>query len=127
MSNKVINSIYGNASLAYKNMLFAEFTARNDWSSTLPSENNSYFYPSANFSAVISDMVSMPSFINFAKVRLGAAQVGNDTDPYQLQATYAAQNPFGDFRTFSQSSRLANANLKPEISTSIETGFNIQF
>ena len=127
VSKKVINSIYGNASLAYKNMLFAEFTARNDWSSTLPSENNSYFYPSANFSAVISDMVSMPSFINFAKVRLGAAQVGNDTDPYQLQATYAAQNPFGDFRTFSQSSRLANANLKPEISTSIETGFNIQF
>jgi TonB-linked SusC/RagA family outer membrane protein len=126
-SKKMINSVYGNASYSYKNMLFAELTARNDWSSTLPSQNNSYFYPSANVSAIISDMVTLPSFINFAKVRVGAAQVGNDTDPYQLQAVYLAQNPYGDARTFAQSSRLANADLKPEISTSLEAGFNLQF
>ncbi len=126
-SKKMINSVYGNASYSFKNMLFAEFTARNDWSSTLPSQNNSYFYPSANVSAIISDMVSLPEFINFAKVRVGAAQVGNDTDPYQLQAVFLAQNPYGDARTFAQSSRLANADLKPEISTSLEAGINLQF
>lgn len=126
-SKKMINSVYGNASYSFRNMLFAELTARNDWSSTLPSQNNSYFYPSANVSAIISDMVSLPEFINFAKVRVGAAQVGNDTDPYQLQAVFLAQNPYGDARTFAQSSRLANADLKPEISTSLEAGFNLQF
>ncbi|MBU3679932.1 MAG: SusC/RagA family TonB-linked outer membrane protein [Candidatus Kapabacteria bacterium] len=126
-SKKLINSIYGNASYSYKNILFAEITARNDWSSTLPTQNNSYFYPSANVSAIISDMLSLPSFINFTKVRLGAAQVGNDTDPYQLQAVFQAQNPYGDARTFAQSSRLANADLKPEISTSLEAGLSLQF
>jgi hypothetical protein len=126
-SRKVINSLYGNASLAFRNMLFLEVTARNDWSSTLPTGENSYFYPSANLSWVISDMLNMGDAINFFKVRLGLAQVGNDTDPYQLESAFLAQNPYGNNRTFVQSGTLANSDLKPEISTSFEAGLNIQF
>ncbi len=127
ISEKVINSIYGTAQLIYKNYLFLEFTARNDWSSTLPKENNSYFYPSVSLSGIVSDMIEVPDFISFAKIRLSLAQVGNDTDPYQLTNLFIPGNPFGSSRTFSESNQLANANLKPELSTSIETGFDLKF
>jgi TonB-linked SusC/RagA family outer membrane protein len=126
-SERRINSIYGQAQFGYKNMVFLDLTARNDWSSTLPVNNNSYFYPSASLSAVVSDMVELPGFISFAKLRAGVAQVGNDTDPFQLTQPFAPGQPFGDFRTFSETAVLANPNLKPEISTSYEFGADFRF
>ena len=80
--------------LESKEYLSLDLTARNDWSSTLPKQNNSFFYPSANLSFVISDFVrsldkTLPDWMTFAKLRLSAAQVGKDTDPYQLYNTYS--------------------------------------
>lgn len=127
-SEKRINSLYAFTQFGYKNYLFLELTARNDWSSTLPSNNRSYFYPSASLSFVLSDLVDLAgSGISFAKLRAGYAQVGNDTDPFQLLSTYAAQNPAQGLPTYSESAIIQNANLKPEQSSSFEAGFDVRF
>ena len=122
---KQINSVYGSAQLGYKNYLFLDVTARNDWSSALPAANRSFFYPSVGLSGVISDMVALPEAISFAKVRASYAQVGNDTDPYQLspQLSYIGGN---GGMVYSQTTA-ANPNLKPEISSSMEFGTEFKF
>ena len=127
VDRKRINSLYGLINLGYQNVLFLDFTARNDWSSTLPEDNNSYFYPSVSASAVISDMVELPSAFAFAKLRASWAQVGNDTDPYSLRNVYNFLQPIGDFQRVTESSVIRNPNLKPEIVSSFETGTDLRF
>ncbi|MBY0433732.1 MAG: SusC/RagA family TonB-linked outer membrane protein, partial [Cyclobacteriaceae bacterium] len=135
---KKINSLYASTQLGYKNMVFLELTARNDWSSalTLPqelknagigTENNSYFYSSAALSAVVTDMFEAPEFLSFAKVRASVAQVGNDTDAFTFTQAYNPSDPFGSSQVYGETDRLANFSLKPEISTSIEAGADIRF
>jgi TonB-linked SusC/RagA family outer membrane protein len=126
-SERRINSLYGSAQLGYKNYLFLDLSVRNDWASTLPSNAWSYFYSSANVSAVLSDMITLPDFFSFAKVRLGLAQVGNDTQPYQLQSSFNAQTPVKGLPVYAESSVIPNLNLKPEISTSFEAGVELRF
>ncbi len=135
VSEKRVNSLYGAAQMSYKNYLFLEVTGRNDWSSalTLPaelkalgSEKNSFFYSSAALSAVISDMVKLPEVINFAKVRGSVAQVGNDTDPFTFTQAYNPSTAFGTAQIYSETDRLANLSLKPEISTAFEIGTEVK-
>lgn len=123
---KEINSLYGTFSAGYDDKIFIDITGRNDWSSTLPKNNNSYFYPSLSLSAIISDMVEFPEAINFFKLRSSIAQVGNDTTPYNLQTTYQFQTPYSGNRTLSRSNILLNENLKPEMITSFEIGTDIR-
>lgn len=123
---KKVNSLYAFANVSYKNYLFLDLTGRNDWSSTLPSDNNSFFYPSVGLSAIVSDMVELPKAFSFVKLRGGWAQVGNDTDPYALRNTFSFNEPFGSFQRVSASSILRNENLKPEIANSIEVGADIR-
>ncbi len=108
-------------------MLFLDLTARNDWSSTLPAGNNSYFYPSVSASAVISDMVELPSSIAFAKLRASWAQVGNDTDPYRLTNIYGYLPALNNVQRATESSVIRNPNLKPEIVSSFEIGTDLRF
>jgi len=133
---KRINSLYGSAGVSYKNMLFLDFTGRNDWSSalTLPedlksfgNEDNSYFYSSVALSAILSDMIKLPSAISFAKLRGSYAQVGNDTDPFTFTQSYNPSNPYGNFQIYGETDRLANLNLKPEISNAFELGAEVRF
>ncbi len=135
---KRINSLYASAQIGFKNVAFLDLTARNDWSSalTLPAalkaagigtEDNSYFYPSANLSAVISDMIVFPEFFSFAKIRAGVAQVGNDTDAFTFTQAYNPSDPFNSSVIYGEQDRLANFNLKPEISTSYEAGVDLRF
>ena len=128
---RAMNSVFGSAQLAWKEYLSLDLTARNDWSSTLPKQNNSFFYPSANLSFVISDFVrsldkTLPSWITFAKLRLSAAQVGKDTDPYQLYNTYSFKYDKGVL-TPSKDNVKMNDQLKPEIATSYEVGLDMKF
>jgi len=134
--SKKINSMYGSAGIAYRNKLFLDFTGRNDWSSalTLPgvlrefgNEDNSYFYSSVALSAIVSDMVKLPSAISYAKVRGSFAQVGNDTDPFTYTQSFNPSIPFGNFQIYGETDRLANLNLKPEISNSYEVGAELKF
>lgn len=121
-NNKEVNSLYGLLSLSYKDYLFLDVTGRNDWSSTLPEENRSFFYPSANLSAVVSDMLGMKGAVDYLKYRLSFAQVGNDTYPYRT-------NKYYNYSSFPSSAEmdpvLFNGHFKPEITTSFETGFEI--
>ncbi|MFN3300188.1 MAG: SusC/RagA family TonB-linked outer membrane protein [Sediminibacterium sp.] len=135
VTEKRVNSLYGAAQVSYKNYLFLELTGRNDWSSalTLPaelkalgSEKNSFFYSSAALSAVVSDMVKLPSIISFAKVRGSVAQVGNDTDPFTFTQAYNPSTAFGTAQIYGETDRLANLSLKPEISTAFEIGTEIK-
>ncbi|MEO8253640.1 MAG: SusC/RagA family TonB-linked outer membrane protein [Flavobacterium sp.] len=121
-SEKRINSLYGFSQIGYKNFLFLDLTARNDWSSTLPVD---YFYPSVGLSAVISDMVTLPEMISYAKLRASYAQVGNDTDPYQTGQRYSYIGGNGGM-LYGQNTK-ANPNLKPEISSSQEFGAEVKF
>ncbi|MBA5628976.1 SusC/RagA family TonB-linked outer membrane protein [Moheibacter sp. BDHS18] len=121
--NKKINSFYGMFSFAFRNQIFLDLTGRNDWSSTLPSHHNSYFYPSVVSSFILDDIFKMGSSIDMLKYRLSFAQVGSDTDPYQTSKYYSNS----DFASSaSMDNYLYNGNLKPEISTNWETGFELR-
>ncbi len=124
-----VQSLYGSAQLGLKNALFLDLTARNDWSSTLPVGNNSYFYPSASLSAVLTDLMDISSpVLSFAKLRGSWAQVGNDANPYQLSQTFRSGGSWnGSVPQYYEFTELANATLKPEITTGIEIGADLRF
>ncbi|WP_114748165.1 SusC/RagA family TonB-linked outer membrane protein [Pleomorphovibrio marinus] len=121
-----VNSLYSFAEIAWKNAIFLDITARNDWSSTLPRQNWSFFYPSVGLNAVISDLVEFPTWFTFAKVRGSFAEVGNDTSPFQLQrqASFGAGGLGG---YVSLNPTLPNENLLPETTQSIELGADMRF
>lgn len=123
-SNKVVNSVLGSASFGYKRKFFVDVTGRNDWSSTLPDANNSYFYPSASASYVLSEDLDVDA-ISFAKVRMGWAQVGNDTDPYRTSTTYAVNTNFGNSGSATVPNSQNNPNLRPEKTSSFEAGLEL--
>jgi len=116
---KQIHSVYGLVNLSWQDRIFVDITGRNDWSSTLPTKNWSYFYPSVSTSYVLSDIFQLPAAISFAKARLSWAMVGNDTDSYRLQKYYESSDFPGSANA---PTTLHNADLKPEISTSWEGG-----
>ena len=126
---KGINSVFGLANFSYKNYLYLDVTGRNDWSSTLPTDNNSYFYPSASLSVIVSDMVDLDpnSSLSFAKVRAAYAQVGGDTDPYRIRNIYAYDNAWGEYPVAGESAQLNNAQLRPERTNSLEFGLDLRF
>jgi TonB-linked SusC/RagA family outer membrane protein len=126
---KRINSLYGQAEFGYKDYAFVTVTGRNDWSSTLPAGNNSYFYPSVSGSLVFtqaSEALTFGGLLNYGKIRAGWSRVGNDADPYQLVLTYPALTTFGDIPRFAVKDTLVNPNLKPENTDAWEVGTELQ-
>jgi TonB-linked SusC/RagA family outer membrane protein len=131
--------VYGDLNLGFKNYLFLGLTGRNDWSSTLPQGNNSFFYPSANLSFVFSDAFNMPSWLSYGKVRVSGARVGNDADPYLLQSVFVPGTisdgysssqvdfPFNGVPGYTLASTIGNPNLTPEFTTSYEGGVEASF
>ncbi|MCK0156492.1 SusC/RagA family TonB-linked outer membrane protein [Cellulophaga sp. F20128] len=125
---KEIQSMYAAFSFGYKNQLYLDLTGRNDWSTTLPAANNSYFYPSATTSWIFSETFNLDrNVVSFGKLRLSIAQVGNDTDPYRLNSIYNASSPYGNNPSFSLSSVMPPADLVNELVTSKELGFDVKF
>ena len=121
---KKVNSAFASANFAYQDFLYVDLTSRNDWSSTLGEENRSYMYNSASVSAILNNIVDPEQEVfNLLKLRAGYAQVGNDTDPYQLYQTFdvPGQGYLG-LTTLSAPSIKLNEDLKPEQVTSIEFG-----
>ncbi len=121
-TKKAINSVYGTAQFAFDEKIFVDVTGRNDWSSTLPFKNNSFFYPSVSTSFLLNELFTLPQAVSFAKVRASWAQVGNDTRPYQTDRYY--DRIYGN--SFTNPSQLFNAELKPEITASYEFGIDIR-
>ena len=124
-SRYTINSLYGLASLSYKDLLYLDVTGRNDWNSVLATststDNVSFFYPSANLSFILSDAVKLPDFVSFTKLRLSYAGVGSGrNDPYQTSVGYQTDPNFTG--GLSNSLMLANERLKPLYTESYEVG-----
>jgi len=127
-SQKRINSVYGLGEISYKQWAFLNLTARNDWSSTLPAANNSYFYPSASLSLIASDLLGIKwDKLSYLKLRGNISQVGSDTDPYQLYNVVPFDTDWGSVKRASLSYDQKNSQLKPEIATSYETGADVSF
>ncbi len=127
LSEKAVYSAYGLGSVSYKDFLFADFTLRNDWSSTLPPQNNSYFYHSENLGFVFTDAFDLDNWwFSFGKVRASYAAVGNDTSPYATQQYYFI-HPDYTYPTGSISSALPFYDFKPEQKKGWEVGTNLMF
>ena len=130
MERRQTNSGYGSGSFTINDIWTVEVTGRNDWSSTLPKGNNSYFYPSINTSLVLTDLAPFlkSRFLTYAKLRGSIANVGNDADPYQLTTTYVGNaNKFGSLPQYTLTDRRANPALKPENTNSGEVGLELGF
>ncbi|MDB2606497.1 TonB-dependent receptor, partial [Zobellia sp.] len=125
-----INSIFGFGQFAFKNYLFLDFTARNDWSSILPVANNSFFYPSATLSAALSDIFSMnKEYVSLFKLRGGWSKVGSTgtLEPYQLQPVFEfSDTPFGSTSLAFYPNLLNNPNIGPETTTGYEFGMDLR-
>lgn len=124
-----INSVYGSAALTWDSWLTLEGTARNDWSSTLPEGNNSYFYPSGSASIVLTEAIPAlrSGWLDYAKIRGGVTRVGSDASPYSLRPTYTGvSDAFGGRPQFTMANVLANPDLKPEITSASEVGLELE-
>ena len=143
-SRREIFGVYGDFSFDYKNFLFLNATGRNDWSSTLPVSNNSYFYPSVSASFVLTEAfpnlsIVKKDILSYAKLRANYANVGSDEDPYQLSFTYNPLTqasdiytfnilyPIGGASAFGATNVLPPTNLRPQQQTSYEFGAELKF
>jgi TonB-linked SusC/RagA family outer membrane protein len=128
LSRKRINGLYGSLSVGFKDFIYMDVTGRNDWSSTLPPENNSYFYPSIGISWLPTEMVGISSDKFYGKLRASYAQVGNDTDPYRLMPymNLGSGNIYGGYKYVSLPGTVPNNHLKPERTRSLELGADIR-
>lgn len=127
---KRVNSLYGAGEFSFKNYLFLNLTARNDWFSTLNAKSNSYLYPSASSSFVFTDAFTSikPSWLNYGKLRIAYAEVGGDTDPYQDALYYGINTSTlnGSALGYINSNVSPNANLKPLKVKETEIGMELR-
>lgn len=125
-----INSVFGLASVGYRNWLYLDVTVRNDWSSTLPKGDNSYFYPSASLSMVLSELPAFSNIgpLSFAKVRASYAEVGSDASPYRLTDVFSPITPnFAGNPRYGVPNSQNNPTLLPELTSEIEFGLDLRF
>jgi TonB-linked SusC/RagA family outer membrane protein len=132
ITEKEIQSLYGFGQVAYKDFLYLDVTGRNDWSSTLPKSNWSFFYPSVSVSGIVTEAlkvagISYPKeILSFAKLRASYAIVGNDTDPYQLTYAYNTGKDHFNLIYASTNATELNMNLKAEETKSFEIGADVR-
>ena len=130
--------VYAQGTVGYRNLVYLNLAARNDWSSTLPIDNNTFFYPSASLSVLAHEVFpQITNVIQFAKIRASWGKAGNDADPYKVKSVFIpgeVYNPFGNYpfpiggvNGFEISNRIGNPTLVPEISTEYEIGADLRF
>ena len=121
--------VYGDLLLNYGDYLYLNITGRNDWTSTLPSGNNSFFYPSYNLSFVFSEVLDLPTALSFGKIRASYGEVGKDTEPYMTSTVYekGLGFPIDGVLAYSRSKIRGNGELKPERTTTIDVGTELRF
>lgn len=127
-SFKTVRSLYGSVSLGYQNTIFIDATLRNDWSSALPVQNNSYIYPSLSTSFVFSELLGATGrTFSYGKLRLSYAQVGSDIGPYDIASIYNVGVPYGSMPNLSVPVTYPNPNLRPALSSAYEAGVDLRF
>jgi len=126
-NNKRINSVYGSVSLVYQKTYFLDVTSRNDWSSTLPAANNSYFYPSVGGTILFSEFIPRNKILTFGKIRASYARVGNDTGFNQIRNSYVQGGNYNNTDWVALERIRKNLELKPELTSSTEFGIEAKF
>lgn len=127
-SQKRLAGVFGEFRASWKNMLFLTVTGRNDWTSTLPKENRSYFYPSVSGSFVFTELLPKNDVLSFGKVRVSWAKVGKDTNPYETSTTLWPTGVYlGDKVGVGNTWSKGNPILKPEMTKSTEIGLEMSF
>ena len=139
-SRRRLYGLYGQIDLGWDNMVYLTFTGRNDWSSTLPKDSRSFFYPGVQGSFVFSELFNQDTkkWFNFGKLRISWGQTGNDADVYQInpyysQASFDASGwgavtfPLNGVNAYTLGNQLGSSSLQPEISTEFDAGFNVAF
>ncbi|AUC24109.1 hypothetical protein BTO15_15425 [Polaribacter sejongensis] len=124
-SKKRVNSLYALGNISFKNTVFVDASVRNDWSSTLPENNNSFLYPSVSSSILLDKIFDMGNDVSLFKLRVGWAQAGNDTSAYNLYSVLSNSGDWGAASQLSVSAALKNDEIKPEINTSTEYGVDL--
>jgi len=141
ISRRKLVGVFGTANLSYKNFLFLNLSARNDWSSTLPEGENSFFYPAASLGFTFTDAFGIADnpILPYGKIRVSWGQVGNDAPIYATQNFFNSASSTGDgfitgipfpsfgVNAFERSTLLGNNQLKPETTTTIEFGAELKF
>ncbi|MFV0269783.1 MAG: TonB-dependent receptor domain-containing protein, partial [Draconibacterium sp.] len=126
-NDKVVNSLYGSINVGYANMLYLTLTGRNDWSSAMPINHNSYFYPSVTLSGIITEMIKLPEVISFAKVRGSWIKVGGDMSPYSVRQAYNYGTTWNTTPSIYMGSVLPSGDIEPDFKTTYELGGDIRF
>ena len=126
-SKKRLVGVYGEARASYKNLAYLTFTGRNDWSSTLPLDNRSYFYSSVSGALVFTELLPKNDILSFGKVRASWAQVGKDADPYATLTYLESPIIYGGYTGVGNVWTKGNSILKPEIQTAWEIGTELRF
>jgi TonB-linked SusC/RagA family outer membrane protein len=124
---KTVNSVFFSTSAGYKELLYLDITGRNDWSSTLPAENNDYFYPSVGTSFIFSELIPENNIFGYGKLRVSYASVGSDTDPYNTRTTYGYGGNYNGTAWLQLDDTRKNPFLKPELTSSWEYGLDLGF
>ncbi len=127
-SKKDVSSLFGTFNFGWRDMVYADITLRNDWSSTLPDDNNSYLYYGFSGSFIFTEAFDVSNnILSFGKLRASIAQVGNDVGPYRISQTYNVTSPFGSSPSLTVPDTRPNTELKPAISTDYEVGLDLRF
>ena len=138
-SKRRLVGMFGDLTLGWDDMVYLNVTARNDWSSTLPIGNNSFFYPGATLSWIFTKLIPENNVLTFGKARLAYGKTGNDASPYLTAASYTqgyadgyyggsiAQFPMNAVNAFQASSTMGSSTLRPEMTSEFEAGLNLQF
>ena len=130
--------LFGDLQLGYNNLVFLNVTARNDWSSTLPIENNSFFYPGITGSFLFTELIPKNNILSFGKVRIAWGKTGNDADVYQINPYYVqgyanhvyqseTTFPLNGVNAFKLGNTIGSSTLQPEMTSEVEIGANLQF
>ncbi len=131
--------VFGDATIGFDEMLFLNLSARNDWSSTLPIDDNSYFYYGTTLSWIFTELMPKNNILTFGKIRLAYGKTGNDADVYQTSTRYIqgyangyygldiAKFPMNSTNSFISSTIAGSTTLSPEMTTESEIGMNMQF
>ena len=138
-SKRRLVGLFGDVTIGWDEMIYLGLTARNDWSSTLPLEKNSYFYPGATLSWIFTRLIPKNNILTFGKLRLAYGKTGNDADPYYTSARFiqgtsrayygadVAKFPMSGINAFQAAATIGSSDLKPEMTTEYEVGINLAF
>ncbi len=129
LNERRLIGVYGDLNIDWRDIVYLNITGRNDWTSTLPEENRSFFYPSVSLGAVVSDLLETPDWLTYAKLRASYAEVGKDAPPYSTVGVFVAPSiyPIQGTTGFTKGATIASPNLRPERTTSQEIGFDLRF